>query len=338
MRALFKNPAHQAFFDQHGWIKVPLLDAAQVAALLAYYHSLPKEAPPEFGFHVSMDRQDLALKRAVEAELIRVMGPSADTLFADHQIFTSSFVVKEHNPKGIVPPHQDWTFVDETQFCSLTVWTALVPTDMDNGCMGVINGSHKYYDYIRASPSPQCKAPISDHAFTLFPYMQLVPMQPGEALIFDNRTMHASPPNTSGSPRIAVGIGVTQKEATLLHHYLLPGSQPEKLARYAVTPDFFLQYNNTKLGALYQEGKCPPGMQAIATVDRHMPSFSPEALLALVKARPDNPMNVPLVERLAQLFNYHPDGSKKAEPSAPTPAQAPAQPSKLRRLLSQIFH
>jgi hypothetical protein len=335
MKALFKTPAHQQFFDQHGWLKVRMLDDAQAAELLAYYRALPTESLPEYGFHVSMDKQSKELKHQVVEELMRVIGAHAASIFQDYQVFTGSFVVKEHNPKGIVPPHQDWTFVDETRFNSLTVWTALVPTNMENGCMGVINGSHKFFDYLRASPSPQCKTPISDHAFTLFPYMQLVPMEPGEALIFDNRTIHASPPNTSGSPRIAAGIGITQQDATLLHHYLLPNQQPEKLARYEVAPTFFMDLNNGMLSKLYNEGHTPPGMQPIATLDRHLPHFSAEEILALVKSHPGNEMNVPLVERLAALFNYNADGSKKA--STPEPVAAAPAPGGVKGFFKRLF-
>ncbi len=337
MKALFQNPDHQAFFESHGWIKLPMLDAGEVAELLAFYHSLPKEAAPEYGFHVSLDKQDLDLKRRVAARLEAALTHKADAIFKDYKIFTASYVIKEHNPKGIVPPHQDWTFVDEAEDVSLTVWTALVPTDMDNGCMGVINGSNRFYDYVRASPSPYARTPISDHAFTLFPYMQLVPMQPGEALIFDNRTIHASPPNTSGSPRIAFGIGITHKDAGLVHHFMLPGKAPAQLERYAVEPDFFMQYNNTRLSGYYQQGIRPPDLKPVAVVQRQMPEFTAEELVAMVSARPDNPRNQPLVERLAQLFNYNPDGSKQAETTTAAPVAAPA-PSKFRRLLSQIFH
>lgn len=336
MKALFQNPDHQAFFESHGWIKLPMLEAAEVAELLDFYRSLPKGAAPEYGFHVSLDKDDLALKLDVAARLKAVVARKADAIFQDYKIFTASFVIKEHNRKGIVPPHQDWTIVDESEFFSVTVWTALMPVNMENGCMGVINGSHRFFEFVRASPSPQTRTPISDHTFALFPYMQLVEMQPGEALIFDNRTIHASPPNTSGSPRVAFGVGITQQDAPLYHHYMLPG-QASTMARYAVEPDFFMQYGNIRLSELYDAGQSPPGIAPVAVLKRPMPEFTAEELLAMVTARPDNPKNQALLERLARLFNYNPDGSKQVETTTTAPVAAPA-PSKFRRLLSQIFH
>jgi ectoine hydroxylase-related dioxygenase (phytanoyl-CoA dioxygenase family) len=78
-------------------------------------------------------------------------------------------VVKEKNPVSVVPPHQDWSFTDEDQgFISATVWTALVDTDMNNGAMGVIVGSHKFFNHHRASPAPEFKAPFDGYMFSVF--------------------------------------------------------------------------------------------------------------------------------------------------------------------------
>jgi len=322
METIFKDPAHQEAFDKNGWLVLPLLEESEVAHLKAFYEALPATDLPEYGFHVSMDKASLDYKEKVMAELKAVIGPRLEQFFTNYQVFTAAYVVKEHNPKGVVPPHQDWSFVDEKQFASMTVWTALVDTHMDNGCMGVINGSHKYWDYLRASPSPQCKTPISDHMFTLFPYLQLKPMKAGEALIFDNRTIHASPPNTTQIPRLAAGIGVTQAGAELYHHYLLPGKDQQEVERYKVTMDWFKHYNNGRLSDMFNNGERPTDTESLGVLPRELPNFSAEEILNMIKAHPDNQMNVPLVEKMAQLFNYNMDGSKKEE-AAPTPEPTP---------------
>lgn len=340
MEALFKSTEQQAHFDKHGWLVVPMLDAAEVAALKAFYEQLPPTPLPEYGFHVSMDKASEAYKSQVMAEIRRVLEPKLDSIFQNHKIFTASFVVKEHNPKGVVPPHQDWTFVDESKFQSMTVWTALVDTDIDNGCMGVINGSHKFWDYLRASPSPQCKTPISDHMFTLFPYLQLKPMKAGEALIFDNRTIHASPPNTTDTPRLAAGIGVTHQAAELYHHYLLPGKDQQEVVRYAVTPDFFKDFNNGMLSDMYNNGEQPEGVPVVGTLPRVLPEFTADQILDMIKAEEGNAMNVPLVEKMARLFNYNMDGTPRQQPQSadPAPEIAPAPaPKGIRGILKRIF-
>jgi hypothetical protein len=339
MKTLFKDPAHQAFFEEHGWIKVPLLDASQVAQLLAYYQNLPKDEQPMPSFHLTLDRQSRTLRAEVAAKITEVLGNKADAIFVDHQVFIASYVVKEQDPLGFVPPHLDWTFVDEKEFNSLAVWTTLVPTNLDNGCMAVLSGSHHYFDYVRPSPSQSShiKPPVIPHAYTLFSHMQLVPMAAGEALIFDNRTIHASLPNNTPQSRVAVALGVTHKDAKLLHHYLLPNQSPETIESYAVKPDFFVQYNDRTLVEVHRAGQRPEGGQRIGSLVQRYPEFTTEEILAKVQTHPDNKLNAEVVRRLAPLRDRM-SGSQKAEAPTPEAAPAPPQPSKFRRLLSQIFH
>ena len=120
--------------------------------------------------------------------------------------------------------------------------------------MGVIKGSHKFFNSVRPSPSPQVPSPLAKHMFSLFPYFELLPMKAGEALIFDNRTFHASPPNITQMPRLAVGLSFTQKSAELRHYYLKPGTK-DTLLKYKIDPQFFMKYDNGTLSRMYDAGK-----------------------------------------------------------------------------------
>lgn len=340
MPQVFQDAALQAQFERDGYLLMDFLDAATVEHLRSYYATHTPQEKPAYGFHVSLDDRNRAQSNAVTEELYGVLTPFVAQHFQDFQVFTSSFVIKETNPKGVVPPHQDWTFVDEKEYWSATLWIPLVDVDMDNGCLGVIKGSHRYFDWPRCSPSPQFRTPLGEHMFTIFPYLTLVPMKAGQAIIFDNRTLHASPPNTTNSPRLAAGIGITHKDAKLFHHYLLPGQQPETVEVYAITRDFFLDYNNGGLSELHNRGEKVTGWDAVGTYALNLPRINPEELQALIKSHPDNVVNVPLIEKMARLFNYNLDGSKKEEPkpaeAAPPPPQAPPVPEK-RGFFSRIF-
>jgi ectoine hydroxylase-related dioxygenase (phytanoyl-CoA dioxygenase family) len=322
MQQIFKDPAQQAQFEQDGYIVLDLLSADEVAHLKDYYLQHTPVEKPSYGFHVSLDDKDRAQSIAATEELYRVLTPKVAEVFQDFQIFTASFVIKETNPKGVVPPHQDWTFVDESQYWSGTLWTPLVDVDMDNGCLGVIKGSHKFFNWPRCSPSPQFKTPLGEHMFTIFPYLQLVPMKAGQTILFDNRTIHGSPPNTTDAPRLAAGIGVTHKDAQLFHHYLLPNTQPETIEVFAIQREFFLHYNNGGLSDLHNNGGTIEGWESVAKYPITLPKFTVEEMQNLIKSHPGNVMNVELIEKLARLFNYNLDGTKKEEP-APAPPTVP---------------
>lgn len=303
MRALFKSPQLQADFDRDGFVIVPFLDALQVAELSAHYASLDHDHKSAQGFHVSLDNQDRGFKQAVMDKLLSVARARVDEVFERARIFVASYVVKEPGPRSIVPPHQDWTFVDERRFVSCTVWIPLAKTTVDNGALGVIQGSHRLFDHHRASPSPQCPSPIGELMFQIFPYLAIKEMEPGQALIFNNRTLHGSPPNLSELPRIAAGIGIAHEEAELLHYYLLPDSDPAQIECFQVEPDFFHQYSNGTLGQLYNSGQRPEGQICISR-EPFVRKAADGAALAQQFIRDGNRFDTVLAERMARLFGH----------------------------------
>jgi ectoine hydroxylase-related dioxygenase (phytanoyl-CoA dioxygenase family) len=301
MRALFKSSELQGDFDRDGYVIVPFLDTHEVAELNAHYASLNHDHATDHGFHVSLDSTDRAFKRATMDRLQQTARAKVDEVFDRARIFVASYVVKEPGPRGIVPPHQDWTFVDESRFVSCTVWIPLARTTVDNGALGVISGSHRLFDHARASPSPQCPTPIGDLMFQIFPFLAIKEMEAGQALIFNNRTLHGSPPNLSNVARVAVGIGVTHEEAGLQHHYLLPSAGSQQIECYRVEPEFFHEYSNTSLSKLYDEDGRPEGQTSLGLkpfvrqpvdADRLTESF----------LRDGNRFDCALAERMARLL------------------------------------
>ena len=311
MRNIFKNEQLQKQFQEKGYILLPTLNDAEVKQLLSYYRNQEFDNKIEAGFHISLDNQNEDLVKEVGTTIKEVLAPKTADLLDDCQIFTASYVIKEPGFQNIVPPHQDWTFVDENEFCSATVWTALVDVTEQNGALGVIPGSHTIFDHKRSSPSPQSKSPLADHIFTLFPFVEVIEMKAGESLIFDNRLIHASPPNLSDQARIAVGIGITQREAQLKHFYQNPASG--KLEEYDVDASFYTWFNNKRLSDLFDSGSSPEGLNKVGEIDRVVPDLSKEEMEARVQELEGVAYNRPFMERLAKLFNYSLDGEKLDE-------------------------
>ncbi len=314
MIPLFKDQERQAFFEREGYAVFPLLEPDEAADLKNYYESLGLEDEKGFGFHVSMDQKDKEMCRAVREKIWSVALPRLNEHLKDFKPFVASYVAKEVNPKGVVPAHQDWSFVDQEEegYCSLTCWIALVDTSLNNGGMGVIKGSHKLMMNHRPSPSPQCPVPLSEHMFSIFPYLHTIDMKAGEVLLFDNRTFHASPPNTSDSIRLAAGVGITQKDAKLVHYYMKPDGNFKTMLRYNVDEDFFLKYENATLSRMYDEGKYIEGYGEPVEVPYEFMKYNQDEMVELIKAS-GNTFNVPMTEKLAKLFGYTADGQKKEE-------------------------
>ena len=311
MKPLFKDDNIQASFEKNGFVKISALDDEEVKSLLSFYESIAFKDEAGFGFHISMDQQDKSLVKTILDRLFQVALPKLEPQLNNAKPFVGSFVIKEPNPKSIVPVHQDWTFVeDEDQHCSMTCWIPLVDVNIDNGALGVIKGSHNYFNNLRPSPSPQVPSPISEHMFSVFPYLQLIEMKAGEALFFDNRTFHGSPPNTTDKTRVAFGIGFTQQEAKLVHYYLKPDGKKDTALKYKIDPDFFLKYENSRLSKMYDNGELIEGYELESEVEYVLPKFTQDELIEMIKST-GNEFNVPMCEKLAKLFSYNMDGSQK---------------------------
>lgn len=312
MKPIFKNPEHQHFFEKNGYLLLPALQEEDVNALKNLYTTLGIKDEKGYGFHVGMDNKDKSIVAQMSEVIANIALPRIEQELEDVQLFTSSFVVKEPHPQGVVPPHQDWSFVEnEDDYCSVTCWIPLQDVNMDNGCMGLLKGSNHFFNNHRPSPSPQVGTPLKKHMFTIFPFLDLLEMKAGDALFFNNKTIHASPPNITDQTRLAIGLGFAQKEAQLQHYYLKPGTT-DTLLKYTITPDFFLKYDNAQLSEMYDKGQMIEGYGIPEEVPYVFDDLSAEEFTKMIQ-NSGNPYNASLVSRMASLFNYNMDGSKKED-------------------------
>lgn len=303
MEPLFNDPAQQSQFDRLGFVKIQLFDDSDVSALKSHYQAQKFSNSNNEDFFVTLDNAHPENARRVTKGIEDLLFPKLEGVISDYQTFAGSFIVKEPGKTNAVPPHQDWTFVDESKYYSASIWTPLVDVNEENGALGVIPGSHTIFSYPRASPSPQYKAGLTEHASTLFPYIEIIEMKAGESLIFNNRLIHASLPNFSNEPRVAVGIGITRKEVQLIHYYLTPDVNKETLEVYEIDADFFNDYSNLDLRKVYLEGKSPGWMKKIDTVENSKSyDFSKEELMIKMSNLPDAKINSALMERMGDFF------------------------------------
>ena len=298
----FRDDKTQQQFDEEGYAVVDLFEPEDVAELLQYYRQLTDAGYGGRGFHISMDR-DADFTQRVAQKLMPIFERCTSRCFKDYKLFISSFVIKEHDTNAIVPPHQDWTFTDESTFASATVWAPLVDVDIDNGALGLIKGSHRFFDYIRHSPTQRFPSPfLQNQTATVFPYLNIVDMKAGQALVFNNKTIHASPPNVSGMTRIAVGVGIVHKDAPLLHYYALPNTQPAIIECFEVDKDAWVHLNGKATYALYESGKRPEGkgIKSRGTIALPRLQISSHELKQLIEAA-GNRLNQTLIQKMATL-------------------------------------
>nr|MDQ4087424.1 phytanoyl-CoA dioxygenase family protein [Pseudomonadota bacterium] len=104
---------------------------------------------------------------------------------------------------GEIAVHRDWTQTDNREEVTFSVWCALDDVDEENGALQMVPGSHRL---VPAIASLSVKPGFADHADLLKRKSRCVKLQAGEAVIFDSRAIHWSPPNRSGRPRRAAQV------------------------------------------------------------------------------------------------------------------------------------
>ena len=255
----FIDPKLNEQFEKDGYCKLPLLQDEQIQALRQFAKSqlLTKEIlNTDYGMYVSLEESPDLKSKALKSVQESVV-PLLSEHLQDYQIHLGGYLIKAPDHSKYTFPHQDWTFIDnQTNDVSATVWISLYDLDEKNGTLGFLKGSHQFLDFVIGSPSPAVPTPLMGKEAETFPYLKFEPVKAGDALIFNNKTIHAAQPNCGDFFRIAVGVGITPANSSLFHYFLNPENDSEFL-KLKVEEQFYMTYNNDDLYSLYQQKKTP---------------------------------------------------------------------------------
>lgn len=238
---MFKEASHQSMFDNNGFVKIQLFSNEEINSIKQIYLNYENKSNV-IGkqFYTSIWSNDEQYKEAVDKSLKEELEPILSRVLNNFKAVFSNFMVKKPGENSQLPPHQDWSFVSEPEFYSITVWFPLVEVDKNNGALEILPYSNRLNNYIRArfGDSPF----NNDSDYIKNNLMKSEPLKVGEALFVNSRTIHSSPPNKSNLDRIAVSIVVIPEQATL-KHFILDKDDKETIIEINVTPKFFTKYS-----------------------------------------------------------------------------------------------
>ncbi len=195
-------------FQIENSLSTELLD--RLNDLYKQYHNLKSE---KGGMFYSIYSQNTDYRKIIHDKIGEILSPILQEYFKDYKMVLNSFVVKISGPQSEFYLHQDATGLDEWKYSPLSLWIPLQDVDINNGCLGIIPYSQKFFSPYRSISFP---APFDHIQSTVKQYLQPIAMKKGEVLIFDNRMLHHSYSNHSGKDRIAVICGLFPKEATMM--------------------------------------------------------------------------------------------------------------------------
>ncbi len=267
MMHTFKDKEQQELFEQNGYVVLPLLHEAQLTALRQLYTA--HEGEYSQPFHTTHFSQDTVYKKKVNDTITAIVAPALQALLNDYRPVFANFMIKHGMNDAFMPMHADWTYVDESKYRSVAAWISLVDVTEENGCFGVIRGTHRVSAPIRG---PRIQQTSYQHDKDWVKAKgELLPMPAGSVIIFDHALLHYSPPNRTEVTRPALNISLVPAEARVMHYCIPEGANDIEV--YAVEDnDFYIRYNNyqrPETGTL--TGTIPA--QSVGYIDDRMQQF-----------------------------------------------------------------
>jgi hypothetical protein len=258
-RIQLRDPELDRRYERDGYVVVPGAMSDVVKTMRQIHRDLVGAVPE--GFDSTMYSAEADVKEQVHARLAETLAPGLDRLLVEHEVLLTNFVTKRRGDASAMPPHQDWTFVDEPLVSSTNVWVPLVAVDHRNGAISVLPRGHQVPQAIRGSGTPN---PFQLIEAEVAAQMVELRMRPGDALVHDHRVLHASPPNRRRRPRLAVACAVLPPGTPTVHYRQVA---PGMLERFRVAPEFFREHT-------YGEEDLPASASSDGPVAWEQPLFA----------------------------------------------------------------
>ena len=292
---VFRDEKLQNEFDKNGFVKFRLFSKEQVKRLHEFYfktQNAHETIIDKKKFHATNDTDNAELIASADAFIKEVMFEEIDKHFCNYKTIAANYLVKQPCEASALGPHQDLRFVDEQKFYSFNIWVATEPTCKTNGCLRFLKGSHLLHDTIRPLPSYPWKY---ESVASLVPeYFTDVTTEAGECVVLNHACIHASYPNLSEQIRVAAILAMVPENAEILHYFLPEGKPQNKVEKYAMTLDDFVNLKG---------GQRPVGAALLDTFEY---DFSPvDVSIFLEWAKRANSNQKPLVEHGLKSFRSY---------------------------------
>ena len=238
---VFLDEKLQKEFDENGFVKFQMFSKEQVSRIHNFYYKMQEQHETVIDkkkFHATNDTDNANLINETDNFIKQVMFEEMDRHFFNYKTIAANYLIKQSSPDSELGPHQDLRFVDESKFYSLNIWVATQPTDRMNGGLRFLKGSHRLHDTIRPLPSYPWK--YERIALQIPRFFTDVTTEIGECVVLNHACIHASYPNSSGQNRIAAILAIVPKEAQIFHYFLPDGNPQNKVEKYAMTLNDFI--------------------------------------------------------------------------------------------------
>ena len=220
--------------QEKGFALIPsFLSPAQMAELQRFFTETLPSSGVDLPFFTTHWSSNEAYRKKVNDFVSGYIKSNLAQHFTGYKCLFGYFLFKKSSTQGGVYMHKDWTLIDEETFTGYTLWIPLVDTTHENGSLEVVPGSHLTDIKVRGSNISQDYPQVSEKDF------RSLPVSAGDAIVFDHRLLHSSPPNFSQSDRLTVGLVIVPENAVSIHYFHLPDTGETK--RFETGDDFLVK-------------------------------------------------------------------------------------------------
>ena len=303
MRQTMRDSTLERIFQSEGYVEIPFISPQEVAELKAkFFELLPQSGGNILSSDIGMNDKEITYdftfidkniqyKQMVYDVITDYFSPHVAKWLADFRPIIANYIRKQ-SEGGEVPLHENWAFVDEKKYSSVSIWCPLVDSFEENGTLQVTPRSHKRFGEIRGPMIPWELEGIKDEIIK----DHLIPLsvKAGNAVILDDSLVHYSAANRTNDLRLAIQLILVPSEVPSIHYHMNSSKNPNLVEVLEVDTDFYMQFNPWKQ---------PDGVKRIRTIP-----FEPfqttiqEFKERLRQPRFDEEKSVPFFQKVKSLF------------------------------------
>lgn len=242
--ARFVSNETEAEFNENGFVHIPsFLDSHELIALNNLFSSVYNFNGGSQGMWNSLFNLNKDIASATSLEILDILSKKLSSTFSNFKAPVASFMTKNPNLNGVTELHRDFSILDENDFQYRNVWIPLVDTNIDNGALYALKGSHTFFDY----PLPMfTQWPYSQFQDVLYKSSDIIPASAGDLVVYADRTLHGSFINQTKVPRPVVHFGLLSQEASIAYYQMEKSNNTVNIFEVPFT--FFLggNFDNVK--------------------------------------------------------------------------------------------
>jgi hypothetical protein len=244
MRKIFNDPTIEKEFKRQGYVILNLFEKSEFDQVKQLYFKLDgvkgTAGTNKNSYELSFFDKNIDEKRKKSDAVYQFLKSKIDSVLDQYSPIMVNLFSKEKDT-GEVPIHQNWTFVDEDKYTSVSFWMPLQNVNRTNGTLEVVPGSHKDLAKYRGPSIPW----VFDELNTLMKEEYMVPLElnEGQIAVLDDSIIHYSSDNNTEVPRRAIQVILQPNDSPLIHCYKAKNDPANTVNIIEIKPDYFLDFD-----------------------------------------------------------------------------------------------